>query len=127
MGLDVVSFFISVIVRFIKEIIIPSHRFDQAIDVEELKGVVSGDDRISSSGSHIGVVVFEFVFLKHFLVDQKVAHAAILDFLADEILHVESSHGTFNLVVSGSSSSEHHPLVRVEALSEDIFIEIASS
>lgn len=113
--------------RFIKEIIIPGHRFDQAIHVEELKRMVSGDDGKSGPGSHIGVIVFEFVFFKDFLVDQKVSHAAIFDFLADEILHKESSHGAFNLIISSSSSSEHHPLVRMETLSEDVFIEIASS
>lgn len=69
MRLEVVCLLISIIMRFIKEIIIPGHRLNKSIDVEKLKRVVSGDDRETGSGSHIRVIILEFVLFEHFFVD----------------------------------------------------------
>lgn len=111
----------------IEEIVVPTHRFDQSIHIEQLQRVVTGQTGVSGAWSHIRVIMFEFVFFEDFLVDQEVTHASVFHFFSDEILHIEASDSTFHFVVSGSTGSEHDPLVRVEALTEHAFIEIASS
>lgn len=122
MRFDVIRFFVIIIMLLVEEVVLPSHGLDETIDVEDFQRVVSGETGETSTGSHIRVIVFEFIFFEYFFIYQKVTHGSVFDLLTDEILDVESTDTSFDFVISGSSSSEHDPLVRMEALSKHRFV-----
>jgi len=64
---------------------------------------------------------------KNFLIFESFSKSSSFTLFSSPLRNIETSQGSFNFIISSSSSLEEYPLVRVEALSHNSFEEETSS